>query len=174
MAFLQALFLERMSALLLDPTPTALKDWSRRPEFQYPLAFGLLLLLVLLCLKFPDLASWWRGRRREVLGPVELEQIMSNTPMAIVDLRPPEEYYGPVGHLRGSFNIPAQMLRRRIGEVAKDKRHLVVLVDGTDKRSHLAAPILAAEGYQWVRVLRGGVRAWRALDLPLTNVRRQG
>ena len=167
MSILQALFPERVPALLLDPTPLTLPDWFRRPEFQVPLGFGVLLLLVLFFLKFPDLMSWWRSRHKEVLDPVQLDQIMMGTPMAIIDLRPPEEFNGPKGHLKGSINIPVQMLTRRIGEVAKDKRHLVVLVDGSDKRSHLAAPLLKAEGYLWVRVLQGGVRAWRAKDLPV-------
>lgn len=167
MPILQALPLVRMPALLMDPTPVTIKDWTDRPEFLAPLAFGVLLLLVLIVLKLPDFASWWRARHKEVLGPVQLDQILVGTPMTIIDLRPPEEFQGAKGHLRGSVNIPIQMLTRRIGEVAKDKRQLVVLVDGTDKRSHLAAPILAAEGYLWVRVLRGGVRAWRAQNLPV-------
>lgn len=167
MSILQVLPLERMPVLLLDPTPIAFKDWLSRPEFQYPLAFGALVLLVVLLMKAPDLSSWWRARHKEVLGPVELDQIMVGTPMVIIDLRPPEEFNGPKGHIRGSINIPAAMLTRRLPEVAKDKRHLVVLVDATDQRSHLVAPVLAAQGYPWVRVLRGGVRAWRALDLPV-------
>lgn len=164
----QALPLEWTPAFLSAPVPQTPHDWMGRPEFQIPFAFGILILLVVIGLKLPGLASWWRGRHKDVLGPIELDQIMVGTPMVIIDLRPPEEFNGPKGHLKGSYNVPVQMLTRRLAELAKDKRNLVVLVDGTDKYSHLAAPILQASGYPWVRVLKGGIRAWQGENLPLT------
>jgi len=97
-----------------------------------------------------------------------LEELAHGSQMVVIDLRPPEDFNGPKGHLRGAHNMPIQMLLRRIGEVAKDKRQLVVLVDGSDAVSHQAAALLQAEGYLWVRVLKGGMRAWRARALPVS------
>ena len=167
MFIVQCLPLEWPFGLLLEPQPATYAEWARRPEFQVPLAFGLALLLVLFLVKLPDLASWYRGRNKEVLDPVAMEELAHGPQVVIIDLRPPELFNGPKGHLPGAFNMPIQMLTRRIGEVAKDKRQLVVLVDASDAVSHRAAPLLKAEGYIWVRVLKGGMRAWRARDLPL-------
>jgi 3-mercaptopyruvate sulfurtransferase SseA len=153
---------------MLDPVPTHAHDWVHRPEFQYPLVFGLLVGLVVLIARAGAIASWWRARGQETLGPIEMEQVTMGVPIVIIDLRPPGEFNGPKGHLRGAVNIPIELLHRRLGEVAPDKRHLVVLVDGNDKLSHTAAPILRAAGYLWVRVLRGGMRAWRSHLLPIS------
>ena len=160
--------------LVADPVPTNANDWLRRPEFLAPLAFGLLIGLVVLIVRAGAIASWWRARGAETLGPLEMEQVTMGTPMVIIDLRPPDAFNGPKGHLRGALNIPLEQLPRRIGEVARDKRQLVVLVDGSDQLSHRAAPVLKAAGYLWVRVLRGGMRGWRSHLLPVAVSGRKG
>lgn len=153
--------------LVRDPPPQAFSGWFVRPEFQYPLAFGCLILLGLLVYRMPDILAWRRGLHREIVLPIELEMQIIGTPMVIVDLRPPAEFNGPRGHLRGAVNVPMDLLPRRIGQLAPDKRHLVILVDANDVLSHRAAVAFKAAGYTWVRVLRGGMRAWRAKGLPV-------
>ena len=154
-------------AMLGSQAPPALEGWLQKPEIIYPLGLSILLGLLAFILKAPDFASWWRGRHQDTVGTLELEQILVSTPMVIVDLRPPADFNGPKGHLRGSLNLPFEQVGRRIGEVAKDKRQLLVLVDQTDQLSHWAAPVLKAAGYQWVRVLKGGLRCWQANRLPV-------
>jgi len=155
------------AALFQGPVPTSFDGWMRMPEFQYPLGLACLIILGLLIYRSPDIAAWWRGRHKEILRPIDLEQIIMGTPLVILDLRPPEEFNGPKGHIRGAINLPVDLLSRRLHEVAKDKRHLVVLVDRKDILSHKVAERLKADGYLWVRVLRGGMRAWRAQALPV-------
>jgi len=156
-------------AALQNPVAPPVTVWLQKPEVLYPLAFSFLLLLIIAIVRLPDFLSWRRARHKEVLSPMALEQIMLGTPPVIVDLRPPAEFNGPKGHLRGSHNIPYGLLTRRIGEVAKDKRGLVVLVDSSDIVSHRAAPALHEAGYVWVRVLQGGMRAWRGQRLPVST-----
>jgi rhodanese-related sulfurtransferase len=168
---LHALLAARTFAMV-PAVPLTYRDWIGRPEVQYPFFFAVAILVALFFYRLPDLLSWNRARHKETLRPIDLDPLMSGTKMVIIDLRPPELFNGPKGHLRGSYNFPIQMLRRRIAEVASDKRQLVVLVDGSDKLSHLAAPILQSEGYTWVRVLQGGIRAWRAQRLPVATAGR--
>jgi 3-mercaptopyruvate sulfurtransferase SseA len=162
-------------ALLMvgEPTPQALGDWIHRPEFQIPLGFGVVLLLVLLIIRLPEIRSWWRARNKQVLEPIEVEALLHGKAPTVVDLRPSEAFNGPKGHIRGAYNIPPAVLSLHIGEVAKDRRQLVVLVDDDDRISHLVAPLLASGGYSWVRVLKGGMRAWLRAELPV-SARGQG
>lgn len=77
----------------------------------------------------------------------------------IVDVREPNEFDGPLGHIDGSINVPLAQLPaawERLGASAPP----VVVVCRTDKRSATAAGILRARGVENVRVLRGGMEAW--------------
>lgn len=152
-------------ALLAEPG--ALGDWLSRPEVAYPLAGGLLALLVVIIIKWPDFTSWMRARHKEVFQPIELEQVLHGQPPVVVDLRRPDDFYGPVGHIRGAHNLPVNRLIWGLAEISKDKRQLVVLVDYDDRVSHQVAADLKANGYNWVRVLRGGMRAWLKANLPV-------
>jgi len=155
-------------ALLVDePLPATASEWMQRPEVLGPLGFGVLLLAALAILKWPDYASWRRSRKREVLRPIDVVQLNSGMAPAIVDVRTEQEFHGPKGHIKGAINIPVATLVRDIGAQVADTKQLVVLVDWNDSLSHAAAGLLEARGYRWVRPLRGGLRAWRALNLPI-------
>jgi len=88
----------------------------------------------------------------------------ANAPL-VLDVRGPDEFAGPLGHVPEALNIPLPDLRRRMGEVTGASRG-VVTVCLTDRRSAAAAAQLRAAGLSDVAVLRGGMRAWRALALP--------
>ena len=78
----------------------------------------------------------------------------------VVDVRGPEEFDGPLGHIEGALNVPLSALPRRIPEIGGAAAP-VVLVCLTDKRSSQAAAMLTKAGIRDVSVLRGGMRAWR-------------
>lgn len=87
-------------------------------------------------------------------------QLGAATPPQMVDVRGPEEFDGPLGHIEGALNIPLPQLEARRGEIAAAGRKLV-FVCLTDKRSSAAAVQLTAAGRRDVFVLRGGMKAWR-------------
>ena len=78
----------------------------------------------------------------------------------VVDVRGPDEFDGPLGHIESALNIPLPDLSVRIPEIVGTKKP-VVLVCLTDKRSSQAAAELVEAGVRDVTVLRGGMRAWR-------------
>jgi len=78
----------------------------------------------------------------------------------ILDVRGPDEFDGPLGHIEGAVLIPLPELGARQSEVAATGRP-IVCVCLTDKRSSTAAAQLAAAGVDRVSVLRGGMKAWR-------------
>jgi rhodanese-related sulfurtransferase len=79
----------------------------------------------------------------------------------IVDVRGPDEFSGPLGHIDGARNIPLAELPASMPELAAEGRPLV-MVCLTDKRSSQAAADLAAAGLRHIAVLRGGMKSWRA------------
>jgi rhodanese-related sulfurtransferase len=91
------------------------------------------------------------GLRRRLAG--------GEAPM-IIDVREPDEFDGPLGHIDGALNIPLAALPGRAADLARAGCPLV-LVCLTDKRSSQAAAELAAAGIRDVAVLRGGMRGWR-------------
>jgi rhodanese-related sulfurtransferase len=84
----------------------------------------------------------------------------------LVDVRQPEEYTSPPGHLPGAINVPLGDLSTQMGDLAA-RRQPIVVVCKTDRRSARAASELTAAGLREVAVLRGGTDAWHAQGLPL-------
>ena len=78
----------------------------------------------------------------------------------ILDVRGPDEFDGPLGHIDGARNVPLAELLRNVAAINRETGPIVV-VCLTDKRSSQAAALLAGSGVRNVAVLRGGMRAWR-------------
>src|ERR1700690_1285339 len=81
-------------------------------------------------------------------------------PPLVLDVREPDEFEGPLGHIEGARNIPLQLLDAHYATLVGDPRP-IVCVCLTDKRSAAAAAQLADAGFRDVAVLRGGMKAWR-------------
>ena len=75
----------------------------------------------------------------------------------VVDVRGPDEFDGPLGHIEGACNIPLGELTAHINVLGSER----VMVCLTDKRSSQAATALSDAGIHNVAVLRGGMKAWR-------------
>lgn len=142
--------------------------WKQHPEGLVALGFGLFLLLVIFGLRFRGFAARHRAKKfGGTLDVTQLEELMLGSPPEIVDLRPAEAYHGEHGHIRGAVNIPFPDLQRRLGELKTKHPRAIVLVCDTDELSHQAAPLLRADGHDWLYVLQGGMKAWRRAKLPL-------
>ena len=96
----------------------------------------------------------------------QLDDTGPNSPGAplVLDVRGPDEFDGPLGHIPGALNIPLPELQAHEAEIVGDGRP-IVCVCLTDKRSAAAAAQLAARGVGAVSVLRGGMKAWREAGL---------
>ena len=110
----------------------------------------------------------WLGRLfgRSETGPVWIERHelcdrfdRGERPL-ILDVRSPDEFDGPLGHIENARNVPLAELSSRIAEIGRETG-LIVVVCLTDKRSSQAAALLTDFGIRDVAVLRGGMRAWR-------------
>ena len=84
----------------------------------------------------------------------------------LLDVRGPDEFTSPPGHLPGAVNVPLGEVSGRIPELAR-RRQPIVVVCKTDRRSARAAAELVAAGLKDVAVLRGGTDGWHQRGLPL-------
>jgi rhodanese-related sulfurtransferase len=99
------------------------------------------------------------------VSPEELAPLLRDSPPAIIDVRGPEEFAGPLGHIPGARNLPLDQIPAHTASLAQEPGPLV-LVCHTDRRSSAAAAHLRAAGMADVTVLRGGMVAWHRAGLP--------
>jgi glyoxylase-like metal-dependent hydrolase (beta-lactamase superfamily II)/rhodanese-related sulfurtransferase len=78
----------------------------------------------------------------------------------IVDVREPEEFNGPLGHVPGASLIPLGTLEARTASMDKEKPIVVVCRSGA--RSARATLMLGKAGFDKVANLSGGMLRWRA------------
>ncbi len=83
----------------------------------------------------------------------------------IVDVRESEEYIGVLGHIADAKLIPLGELKRRAGELSKDKPIVAVCRSGA--RSAQATQILEQSGFSRVANLSGGMIRWRGQRMPV-------
>jgi rhodanese-related sulfurtransferase len=85
--------------------------------------------------------------------------------LVILDVRGPDEFIGPLGHIAGATNLPLNNLAERLPDLVRQDCPVVVVCK-TDRRSSIAAEQLRKAGVADVSVLRGGMEVWRELGLP--------
>lgn len=151
---------------LLEPSP-AWSLWIQAHPRVPSLIFAALCLVVLLGVALPRIQSWFRGRHRPVLDPLQLEELLLGTGALILDLRDPDQFRK--GHIRGAMNLTLDQLADRFRAPDPAARRALVLADETDKVSHRAYDLLRARGFNWLYVLKGGMRAWRAKSRPMAK-----
>jgi rhodanese-related sulfurtransferase len=115
------------------------------------------------------LSRWFRRppTRPTWIEPMTLATRLerSDAPPLILDVRGPDEFSGPLGHIRGATNTPLAELSAHLPDLLQTGRPIIVVCK-TDRRSSLAAQQLRDAGLSDVTVLRGGMEQWRELGLP--------
>jgi uncharacterized membrane protein YdjX (TVP38/TMEM64 family)/rhodanese-related sulfurtransferase len=129
------------------------------------LALGLLATIAML----PRLIGKARGRIAWIEATELKRRLDRGDPVAVVDVRGPAEFTGPLGHIANARNIPVAELNDRLSELSGLEGSPIVLVCRTDKRSAAAAPTLRAAGFSQVGVLRRGMERWNEAGLPVAN-----
>lgn len=108
-------------------------------------------------------ARWVRERRSPEgwVEAAELRRLLADPGQAlVVDVRGPDEFTGPLGHIHGAQNIPLDQVEGRADELAARALRPLVLVCQTDRRSASAAQLLRDRGVDDVLVLREGMVGW--------------
>jgi uncharacterized membrane protein YdjX (TVP38/TMEM64 family)/rhodanese-related sulfurtransferase len=121
------------------------------------LALGLLAAVALV----PRLIARLRGGSFAWIETDDLKQRLDRgEAVTVIDVRGPDEFTGPLGHVADAVNLPVGELPSRLSEINALRDKPVVLVCRTDKRSAAAAQMLRAAGFAKVSVLRRGMEQW--------------
>jgi len=99
------------------------------------------------------------------IEPPAYEEVASS--VQLIDVREPEEFSGPLGHIRGARIIPLGELSKRSDEIDSDRP--VVAVCRSGARSAQAVVLLQKAGFPKVANLAGGMLRWRATGHPVEN-----
>ena len=85
----------------------------------------------------------------------------------VLDVREPDEFDGPLGHIEGARLLPLGDLAGRADELPRDRP--IVAVCRAGGRSAQATVILKRAGFTEIANLAGGMLRWRAQDLPVVG-----
>jgi uncharacterized membrane protein YdjX (TVP38/TMEM64 family)/rhodanese-related sulfurtransferase len=129
------------------------------------LGLGLLAAIAVL----PRLIGRLRGSFAWIEASELKHRLDQGDPVAVIDVRGPDEFTGALGHIAGARNIPIGELNSRLAELSGLEGSPVVLVCRTDKRSAVAARTLRAAGFSQVNVLHQGMQRWNEAGLPLAE-----
>lgn len=132
--------------------------------------YGLIALALLAAIAFlPRLYRRLRGQEQPHWIEVDelWNRLKESSPIAVIDVRGPDEFIGPLGHIAAASNMPVGELPQRVPAIAALKDRTVILVCRTDKRSATAATLLRDAGFSNVGVLRGGMERWNQMGLPI-------
>src|SRR5881409_1840671 len=103
-----------------------------------------------------------------MIAPAELARlIQSSTPHALLDLR--EKAAFERGHIYRATSLPRRLLEFRLPTLVPARATPLVVCDEDGRLAALALPTLGEMGYTNVRVLAGGLTAWRAEGRPLVE-----
>jgi sulfur dioxygenase len=83
----------------------------------------------------------------------------------IVDVREPDEFNGPLGHVPGAQLVPLGTLNEKLHSIEKAKP--VVAICRSGARSAQATVLLGKAGFDKVANLSGGMLRWRAQRFPV-------
>lgn len=137
--------------------------------------YGMIALALLAAVAFlPRLVRAVRANSaRRWIEVDDLSNRLKDDGIIVIDVRGPDEFDGPLGHIAEAKNLPVGELANRLVEIKALKDEPVIVVCRTDKRSAKAATLLRDEGFRDVRVLRGGMEQWNRVGLPVESRRAQ-
>ncbi|MFT4192043.1 MAG: rhodanese-like domain-containing protein [Comamonas sp.] len=99
------------------------------------------------------------------LTPAAAVQRINRQKGVLIDVRDGAEY--AEGHARGAKLVPAAELEARLPQAVKNKATPIIVMCATGARAAKAVSRIKKLGYENVEALAGGLKAWRAADLPV-------
>lgn len=97
------------------------------------------------------------------ISPKMLQKIMNHSSnILIIDVRGENEYYGPVGHIKGSMLLPLSELKNNIEKIKSKEYDQIYAICLSGSRSASAVKILNNNNINAENV-KGGMIAWNNL-----------
>lgn len=106
-----------------------------------------------------------KGRDGKGMSTDDAIQLINQRHGVWVDVRPTEQFRA--GHIAQARSLPAAEIEQKINLLPKNKPFLLVCETGRD--ANRIAARLRTQGFAEAFVLEGGMRAWSAAGLPVTQ-----
>ena len=100
------------------------------------------------------------GGYAEVAPTVANEMIIDSSQVVVLDVRPPEAYLGPDGHIAGALNAPFATIERQLPELLPYQNQTVLVYGENSTDGAVAAKLLTVAGFRNVVHIDGGIRGW--------------
>jgi rhodanese-related sulfurtransferase len=107
----------------------------------------------------------------EVSPMVASEMILDSNQVVVLDVRAPEQYRGPEGHIGGALNAPFDTIERQLPELLPYQNQTVLVYGETSNDGALAAKLLTVAGFRNVVQIDGGMQAWIERGYRVVNSR---
>lgn len=101
------------------------------------------------------------------ITPQQLINQVNQDDAVVVDLRDPAEFRK--GHIVDALNVPHSKLADSLSELETYKDKPMILVCKLGQHSGMAGKTLAAQGFEKVSRLSGGIAQWQNAQLPLVK-----
>jgi rhodanese-related sulfurtransferase len=166
------------AAALMSLPPYAASASQESPAIQQNMwnfwgwSFAALIVVALIFFRTVGMA---RAENRNADGWMEAralaQALAGQESPVVVDVREPDEFTGPLGHIKGAINAPLRGLTASPNQLASYKDKRIAVICRTDRRASVAAFSLRSAGYKNVIVVRGGMTRWNADGLPVVRGR---
>jgi len=110
-------------------------------------------------------AFWGLAQGFTIVTVDDLNRALADPKTFVIDVRTPQEYAG--GHVPGAVNWPLQEIESWWSKVPKDR--VVYIKCNTQNRSKLAVQYLMSKGYNDLKLVQGGIQAWRSRGYPIVR-----
>lgn len=91
--------------------------------------------------------------------------LLMNRNGVVVDVNEPDEFLK--GHILGAIHLPLSQLSQKITTLEPHKSSVLMIVANQERQALHAAKVLKQQGFNEVKILSGGLAAWREANLPL-------
>lgn len=125
------------------------------------------LMLIAIALSSGGMLMWpvLQGATAVGIDSAGAIQLINREKANVVDVSDATEFVA--GHIVGSKNVPLAELEAKLAGAVKNKTLPLVLVCQSGARSGKAVQIAKKLGYEKAQSLQGGLRSWKAANLPV-------
>lgn len=99
------------------------------------------------------------------LTPQALVGLLNRDQCVVVDIRTKNAF--KEGHIIQSINLPSATLKQNIDQLTSYTDRSIVVVAEQEVEAMKTAKVISYEGYDNVKILKGGLKAWREENLPM-------
>jgi rhodanese-related sulfurtransferase len=109
------------------------------------------------------------GGYAEVAPQIANEMLLDTRQVVVLDIRPPDLYRGPAGHIAGAISAPFETIEKQLPELLPYQAQTVLVYGANSTDGALAARLLSVAGFRNIVHIDGGLESWIALGYRTVN-----